>query len=205
MPVQRAAKGTKRSAGLAEQPAKRVRVTLGTGTNTQSLELADTQQSSSIISAPKLPQRQSPRKALADVASQATEQHPSESQLLLDVVPNEGSNTANGNREVDSSFDERLLDNFDGIDWCGLSRFCKPLRSQKRQKSWIYNHGYRVALRSNTDEIHFICKFCHQRRSHDGILKVTQSTTSAITHLKQPKAGHNFTKSGLQSSVPNVT
>lgn len=129
MPVQRAAKGTKRSAGLAEQPAKRVRVTRGTGTNTQPLELADTQQSSSIISAPKLPQRQSPRKALADAASQATKQHPFESQLLLNAVPNEaivppieGSNAATvasaagDNREVDSSFDERFLDNFDGID-----------------------------------------------------------------------------------------
>ncbi|CAN9318917.1 unnamed protein product [Alternaria alternata] len=148
MPVQRAAKGTKRSAGLAEQPAKRVRVTRGTGTNTQPLELADTQPSSSIISAPKLPQRQSPRKALADAASQATEQHPFESQLLLNAVPNEaivphteGSNAAtvasaaDDNREVDSSFNERFLDNFNGINWCRLSRFCKPLRSQKRQKS----------------------------------------------------------------------
>jgi hypothetical protein len=175
MPIQRAAKGTKRSAGLAEQPAKRVRVTRGTGTNTQPLELADTQQSSSIIPAPKLPQRQSPCKALADAASQATEQHPFESQLLLNAVPNEaivppieGSNTAtvastaNDNREVDSSFDERFLDNFDGIDWSRLSRFCKPLRSQKRQKA-----GY------TTMDIELRCAVI--------LMRSTLSTSSAIS------------------------
>jgi hypothetical protein len=106
-----------------------VRVTHSTGTNTQPLELANTQQSSSIISAPKLPQRQSPRKALADAASQATEQHPFESPLLLNAVPNKaiippikGSNAAtvasaaNDNREVDSSFNKRFLNNFNSIN-----------------------------------------------------------------------------------------
>jgi hypothetical protein len=73
------------------------------------------------------------------------------------------------------------------------------LRTQKRPKSWIYRYGYRVALRSNLNELYFVCKYCHKRRSVDGILKVTQSTSSAINHLRQLKAGHNITSNGLKA------
>ncbi|KAJ6191962.1 hypothetical protein J3E72DRAFT_175782, partial [Bipolaris maydis] len=120
------------------------------------------------------------------------------------IPPVEGSKAAtiastdDDKRDVNSSFDERFLDNFDGIDWSLLSRFCKPPRTQTRSKSWIYSYGYRVSLRSNPNEIYFVCKFCHQRRLLDGILKVTQSTTSAIAHLRQAKVGHGFTKGGLK-------
>ncbi|KAH7563658.1 hypothetical protein BM1_00705 [Bipolaris maydis] len=164
MPAQHTAKGTKRAAGPAEQPAKRT-----------------------------------------------TEQHSSESRLLFYAVPEEAiippvegskaatiASTDDDKRDVNSSFDERFLDNFDGIDWSLLSRFCKPPRTQTRSKSWIYSYGYRVSLRSNPNEIYFVCKFCHQRRLLDGILKVTQSTTSAIAHLRQAKVGHGFTKGGLK-------
>ncbi|KAJ6197782.1 hypothetical protein J3E72DRAFT_269380 [Bipolaris maydis] len=106
MPAQHTAKGTKRAAGPAEQPAKRVRVGRGSSKNTQ--------QSSQTT----------------------TEQHSSESRLLFYAVPEEAiippvegskaatiASTDDDKRDVNSSFDERFLDNFDGIDWSLLSRF----------------------------------------------------------------------------------
>jgi hypothetical protein len=75
-----------------------------------------------------LSQRQSPRKALALAASQATENCPYQSQLR-DLIPEEavvahveGSNAATeANTEDDNSadiggFDARFADNFEGID-----------------------------------------------------------------------------------------
>lgn len=209
MPSQHTAKGTKRVAEPAEQSAKRVRVARSTGNNTQQSSQKVLGIDLTVDSASKQPCRRSPRKALANAAAQATEQHSFENQLLLYAVPEEtiippieGSKAAtiastnDDSRDVNSPFDERFQDNFDGIDWNRLPRFCKPLRTQTRQKSWIYGYGYRVSLRSNPNEIYFVCKFCHQRRSLDGILKVTQSTTSAIAHLRQAKLGHGFTKGG---------
>jgi hypothetical protein len=42
-----------------------------------------------------------------------------------------------------------LSDNFDGIDWSHLPKYMKLLTTSKFKKSWVYKHGYRVALRSN--------------------------------------------------------
>lgn len=52
-------------------------------------------------------------------------------------------------------------DKYEGINWDRLPQFMKPLRTQKRRMSWIYKHGYRVALRRQPDRIFFICRWCH--------------------------------------------
>lgn len=45
-----------------------------------------------------------------------------------------------------------------------------------------------------------MCKYCHVHKTisagHGGLFNITQATTSAATHLNQPKRGHNLTKDG---------
>jgi hypothetical protein len=54
-------------------------------------------------------------------------------------------------------FDPRMVDNFEGI-WGLLPRYMKPLRTQKQKKSWVYDHGYQLTLRKNTNRIVFLCR-----------------------------------------------
>ncbi|KAF1949875.1 hypothetical protein CC80DRAFT_373177, partial [Byssothecium circinans] len=165
-------------------PAKRVR-TSGRGTASQPVELEESQQQ---------PPRASPRKALAIAASQATKEHPFESQLrdlLPEDAPTEPSRAATEATTEDSErtvegFDVRFKDDFEGIDWKRLPGFIAPLRTYKHKKSWIYRHGYRVSLASDPSQIWFICKYCHQHRRIDcgkaGRYNTTKSTTAAAAH-----------------------
>ncbi|KAG9376598.1 hypothetical protein A1F94_013145 [Pyrenophora tritici-repentis] len=145
-------------------------------------------------SQPELSIRTSPRKALAAAASQATEDAPFESQLR-DAIPEatiqppaEGSRAATeATSEAieggdDTGFDDEFTDNFDGIDWKRLPRFTKPLRTLKRNKSWVYQYGYRVAS---------------LREPH----QVTKSTSNAINHLAQKLLGHGYDRKGKLDSI----
>lgn len=157
---------------------------------------------------PELPIRTSPRKALVAAASQATEDAPFESQLR-DAIPEdsiqppaEGSRAATEatseaiESEDDGSFDEEFADNFDGIDWKRLPRFMKPLRTLKRNKSWVYQYGYRVASLREPNRTYFVCKYCHQRKIFCTYLEVTKSTSNAINHLAQKLPGHGYDRRG---------
>ncbi|KAF7577972.1 Dimer-Tnp-hAT domain containing protein [Pyrenophora tritici-repentis] len=103
-----------------------------------------------------------------------------------------------------------LVENFDGIDWARLPDFIKPLARSKRPKSWIFQYGYRVVERHATSRIWFVCKYCHVHKTIDagrgGLFNITQATTSAATHLSQPKPGHNLTKDGqnVQQNTANA-
>ncbi|KAG9375693.1 hypothetical protein A1F94_013749 [Pyrenophora tritici-repentis] len=147
-------------------------------------------------SQPELSIRTSPRKALAAAASQATEDAPFESQLR-DAIPEatiqppaEGSRAATeATSEAieggdDTGFDDEFTDNFDGIDWKRLPRFTKPLRTLKRNKSWVYQYGYRVA------SLH-LCAYP----------EVTKSTSNAINHLAQKLLGHGYDRKGKLDSI----
>jgi hypothetical protein len=185
-------------------PSKRVAETLNGSqkrsrgsthsTAKQSVAPAESQQ--------QLFQRQSPRKALALAASQATENCLFESQLR-DLVPEEavaapveGSNAATeANTDADNSadiggFDARFANNFEGIGWSRLPGFITPLRTQKQKKGWIYRHGYRVALASDPKRIWFICKYCHQHKIIDtgGESKYEVTQLQAITYRNRLKA-----------------
>jgi hypothetical protein len=137
-------------------------------------------------------QPSSPRQALA-AASQATN---FELQLrnavpeAAIVAPVEASGVATaastaiyeGEEEVE--FDEGIADNFEGIDWDRLSRFMMPLQTQKRMKSWVYNYGYRLTLRSNTKKTFWLCRICHQRKKVGyGLVDTTYATSTASRHL----------------------
>jgi hypothetical protein len=77
--------------------------------------------------------------------------------------------------------------------------------TQKQRKSWIYRHGYRVALLNLPKRKFFVCKYCHQHKIIDaggsGIFEVSKATTAASTHLGQPTKGHNLTKNGARAPV----
>jgi hypothetical protein len=60
-----------------------------------------------------------------------------------------------------SGFDGDLEDDFDGINWQRLPLYYKPVASQTARKSWIYRHGYRVALLANPRQLFFVCRYCH--------------------------------------------
>jgi hypothetical protein len=153
-------------------------------------------------------QRQSPRKALA-AASQATalslvptfESQFLESHTEDDIVaPTKGSRavmvatTEAGDKEDGQDEMISTADNFDGIDWPCLPGYIKPLPGSKRPKSWIFRYGYCIVERQATNWIWFVCKYCHIHKTIDagsgGLFNITQATTSAATHLSQPKRGH---------------
>ena len=109
----------------------------------------------------ELPVRTSPRKALKVAASQATDEAPFESQLRH-LLPNNAINPpTKGSRAATEAsteasdnydggeLDSRFEDRHDGLDWAHIPRFMKPLRTLKGRKSWVFEHGYRLALIAN--------------------------------------------------------
>jgi hypothetical protein len=200
----------KRPCGDAFAPNKRARVA-ARGTELQPINIDKSQQ---------LPQRLSPRKALAIAASQATEPPTFESQLRESqleaaiVAPTEGSSAAtvaitedneDGNEDGNKSLDERFADNFEGIDWPCLPLYCKPVATQKQRKSWVYRYGYRVALIKDPDRLFFVCRYCHQHKWIDagqgGIYETTLSTSTSARHLEQLRRGHSLAAPGKAHSA----
>ncbi|KAA8621043.1 Dimer-Tnp-hAT domain-containing protein [Pyrenophora tritici-repentis] len=202
----------KRRALHTSSSSKRLRVAAATD-NVVSTPAASPQPASQPAS-----QRRSPRKALA-AASQATasslvptfESQFLESHVEDDIVaPTEGSRavtvatTEAGHKDNGQDKMSSAADSFDGIDWARLPGYMKPLAGSKRPKSWIFRYGYRVVERQATNRIWFVCKYCHIHKIIDagggGLFNITQATTSAATHLSQPKRGHNLTKDGPKST-----
>jgi hypothetical protein len=115
------------------------------------------------------------------------------------IAPTEGSKaatvaTVEDNIAVEEGFDALFEDSFEGIDFLRLPKYMKPLATQKQKKSWVYQHGYRVALRNNPSRILFVCRYCHQRKVIDagggGLYETTTSTSTSARHLEQQKRGH---------------
>ncbi|KAF1828390.1 hypothetical protein BDW02DRAFT_616350 [Decorospora gaudefroyi] len=73
----------------------------------------------------------------------------------------------------------------------------KPLSSQKSRKSWIYRHGYRVALLKDPSKLYFVCRHCYEHKYIDTgvkVYKTTLSTSLAQRHLELPKRSHGYSK-----------
>jgi hypothetical protein len=116
------------------------------------------------------------------------------------VAPVEVSEVATAASEAvdedaeEPDFDPHMVDNFEGINWSLLPRYMKPLRTQKQKKSWVYDHGYRLTLCSNTNRIVFLCHICHKRKAAGiGFSDTTDATSTAVRHLKKD---HGITKDG---------
>ncbi|KAF7572915.1 hypothetical protein PtrM4_078200 [Pyrenophora tritici-repentis] len=97
----------------------------------------------------------------------------------------------------------RFEDRYEGLDWLDIPRYMKPLRTLKGRKSWVFAHGYRVALISEPSRTFWICQHCYQHRRVDGrqALEVTRSTTSAISHMGQNRAGHRLNRQGQSTQA----
>jgi hypothetical protein len=121
------------------------------------------------------------------------------------VAPTEGSQagtaatTEAGGGDGDDDGDG---DSYDGIQWERLRGFIKPFATQRRNKSWIFRHGYRVVERKDPSRVWFVCKYCHTHKVIDaggsGIFDVTRATTAAATHLSQQRRGYMLLKDGIK-------
>ena len=146
--------------------------------------------------------------------SQATNEHPFESQLrdirpeAAIVAPLESSRAAteavteaieaSDDGQTGSAIDHRMDDNFDGIDWTRLREYCKPLRTLKNKKSWVYEYGYRVALLKDPSRTFWVCRVCYNNRwSRDKIVhEATLSTLGALKHMALNRPGHRRDRRG---------
>ena len=125
--------------------------------------------------------------------------------LVDEIVAPEGSEQATvapsvaSSHTTDEPFDGEYEDNYDGIDWSRLPRFMKPATTSRRTPSWIYQHGYRVVLRSDMETVYFVCNFCHIHKYIDAGLSgvyPSAATTGAARHLEEIRPGHGHVRPG---------
>lgn len=97
--------------------------------------------------------------------------------------------------------DRRFADNFDGINWDALPLYRKHQRTLKHKKSWVFDHGYRVALLSQLDRTFWVCRYCHIHRvvGSKYIFEVSKSTSIVLSHLALSRPGHNFSRNGAEA------
>ncbi|KAG9375563.1 hypothetical protein A1F94_013852 [Pyrenophora tritici-repentis] len=122
------------------------------------------------------------------------------------VAPAEGSEQATlapsseaADDAVDEAFDAHLEDNYDGIDWGRLKLYTKPITTHQHKRSWIYRHGYRVALLKDPTRVFFICHWCFKHKLTDigiGIYNTSAAVSSAARHLSEQKPGHRLVAPG---------
>ncbi|KAA8613761.1 Dimer-Tnp-hAT multi-domain protein [Pyrenophora tritici-repentis] len=76
-------------------------------------------------------------------------------------------------------------------------------------RSWIYCHGYRVALLKDPTRVFFICHWCFKHKLTDigiRIYNTSAAVSSAARHLSEQKLGHRLVAPGktLVASVYNA-
>ncbi|KAF1949757.1 hypothetical protein CC80DRAFT_554983 [Byssothecium circinans] len=85
----------------------------------------------------------------------------------------------------------------------------KPLATQRAKRSWVYLHGYRVALLKEPNRLFFICRYCHQHKIIDaggaGIYETTLSTSTTARHLSQKKRGHGYLPPGKEAEKREIS
>ncbi|KAI1669709.1 hypothetical protein L13192_05225 [Pyrenophora tritici-repentis] len=142
------------SARASKTSTKRYKPATPPGTVSQPV-LVDTQ--------PSPLSRLSPRKALTEASQQPTFES-----LLRETQPEEAiASPTEGSEEATAAlltkasdateeiFDRELQDNFNSIVWTRLKKYIIPLTTQKAKKSWVYRHGYRVALKKDPSKLYF--------------------------------------------------
>jgi hypothetical protein len=184
-----------RDSAVAPKPHKRAN-TAARGTYTQPIKLDYTQQS--------LSQRLSPR------ATSESRFRESQDETRI-AAPTEGSDaatiaTADAEELADSfneSLDAHLDDDFNGLDFERIPKYVKPLVTQRAKRSWVYLHGYRVALLTGSKQLFFVCQYCYQHKIIDaggaGIYETTLSTSTTARHLSQEKRGHGYQPPGKEA------
>jgi hypothetical protein len=115
------------------------------------------------------------------------------------VAPIEGSKAATAassaaaKTAMDERFDAHLEDDFKSIDWVRLPQYMRPLASVRTKRSWVYSHGWRVALIEDPDRIFFVCRYCHEHKlikcGARGIYKTTKAPSSAAPFRRSARLG----------------
>lgn len=127
------------------------------------------------------------------------------------VAPADGSEEAtiassNVADEAAERLDQNFEDNYDSIDWLRLPRFTKPLTTSRRKPSWIYQHGYRVVLLTDPEQVFWVCRYCHIHKYIDagrGGVFPAAATAQAARHLCELRPGHSHQLPGKPRSVVN--
>ncbi|KAI1676349.1 hypothetical protein KJE20_14078, partial [Pyrenophora tritici-repentis] len=127
------------------------------------------------------------------------------------VAPAEGSEEATvaSSSVADKAaerLDQNFEDNYDSIDWLRLPRFTKPLITSRRKPSWIYQHGYRVILLTDPEQVFWVCRYCHIHKYIDagrGGVFPAAATTQAARHLCELRPGHSHQLPSKPRSVVN--
>jgi hypothetical protein len=114
------------------------------------------------------------------------------------VGPAKGSKAATAAKSaIDEGFDTPLKDDFEGIDWTRLPQYMKLLALVQTKRSWVYCHGWRIALIKDPDCIFFVCCHCHKHKiihcRGSGIYETTKAPSSAALHLKEKQHGYGYT------------
>jgi len=127
--------------------------------------------------------------------------------------PTEGSEQATiaasvaSSEPINAGF-EWVEDNYEGFDWRHFPNHCKPPTTLSTRASWVYTHGYRLVLRTNTAKITWVCHICYKQKATfmgRGVLDVSQSPSSPGRHLRDTKfKGHGLRPLGEQSSAPQA-
>jgi hypothetical protein len=205
MPILNARRQQKRTRNASPGPSKRARTSRGTASYPIEVDAIATQ----------ITFQSSPYEALLEDASQATEPTRDESSPPLSALDNVGVESVDGTDAATAStnepladhapddLDSRFADDFDGINWSALPFYAKPLRTLKHKKSWVFQHGYRVALLKDLSRTFWVCRYCHQHNAIGSrhIIEVSKSTTAVLSHLGQARVGHRFNRSGQTAAV----
>ncbi|KAI1680968.1 Dimer-Tnp-hAT dimerization containing protein [Pyrenophora tritici-repentis] len=79
-----------------------------------------------------------------------------------------------------------------------------PPTSLSNRASWVYSHGYRIALRSNVAKVTWICHYCYKHKFTTvgrGIHDVSQSPSAPARHLGEDKKGHGLKPPSKRTTV----
>ncbi|KAI1507331.1 hypothetical protein Ptr86124_000997 [Pyrenophora tritici-repentis] len=83
-------------------------------------------------------------------------------------------------------------------------KHCKPPTSLSNRASWVYSHGYRIALRSNVAKVTWICHYCYKHKFTTvgrGIHNVSQSPSAPARHLGEDKKVHGLKPPSKRTTV----
>ncbi|KAI1681285.1 hypothetical protein KJE20_08156 [Pyrenophora tritici-repentis] len=79
-----------------------------------------------------------------------------------------------------------------------------PPTSLSNRASWVYSHGYRIALRSNVAKVTWICHYCYKYKFTTvgrGIHDVSQSPSAPARHLGEDKKVHGLKPPSKRTTV----
>ncbi|KAI1515892.1 Retrotran-gag-2 domain containing protein [Pyrenophora tritici-repentis] len=79
-----------------------------------------------------------------------------------------------------------------------------PPTSLSNRASWVYSHGYRIALRSNVAKVTWICHYCYKHKFTTvgrGIHNVSQSPSAPARHLGEDKKVHGLKPPSKRTTV----